>query len=480
MSSLLEKIDGYARQSGIAEMLCGARGVICAFSGGADSSVLLRFLNEFCEDKVKLYAAHLNPMIRGEESDSDERFCRRTCEELGIPFITERADVPAEAAAAGEGLEECARRIRYEFFARLSEKLGGAAVATAHNATDNLETVIFNLARGSGTRGMAGIAPIRGIYVRPMLCCTSEEIRAFAQSNGISYVTDSTNSCNDYTRNYIRHTIVPEMRRLNPKADEAALRMSACARGDSEYLDAAAESYLCGSDHIDRAEAEKLPEALFARVLFKLYKCCTNSAADLSDAHIKSCRALIKSGCGSVSLPGGCSFFAHKDKIFIAPSSLAEPLPEPTVLPLAGETDFGAWHISCIEEIYTSPAPLREACAAAGGKGGAGCGELYQNGKKSRIIYNLYIEKNSVSDKIKGALFVRCREAGDVLLSGGMHKKLKKLLCDKCVPLTERDTLPIICDDGGIVAVPGVGVRDGLTPRKNNSCFHIIIEKRVK
>lgn len=476
MSSLLEKIDGYARQSGIAEMLCGARSVICAFSGGADSSVLLHFLNGFCEGGAKLYAAHLNHMIRGEESDTDELFCRRTCEELGIPFIVERVDVPAAAAAAGEGLEECARRIRYEFFARLSEKLGGAAVATAHSATDNLETVIFNLARGSGTRGMAGIAPIRGIYVRPMLCCTSEEIRAYAQSSGICYVTDSTNSCNDYTRNYIRHTIVPEMRRLNPKADEAALRMSACAREDSEYMDAAAESFLGGSDHIGRVEAERLPEALFARVLFRLYRSCTNSTADISDIHIKSCRALTKSGCGSVSLPGGCSFFAHKDKVFVAPSVKSEPMPEPTDLPIPGETDFGVWHISCAEEAYTSPAPLHGACAAAGDNGG----ELYRNGKKSRNIYNLYIEKNSVSDKIKGTLFVRCRKAGDTLLSGGMHKKLKKLLCDKCVPQTERGTLPIILDDCGIVAVPGVGVRDGLAPRKNNSCFHIIIEKRVK
>ncbi|MGN1081946.1 MAG: tRNA lysidine(34) synthetase TilS, partial [Candidatus Avispirillum sp.] len=190
MAELFEKIDSFAAVSGIEAALQGTQSVICAFSGGADSSVLLRWLHSRLPAFGKrLVAAHVNHMIRGEEGDADEAFCRRVCEGLGIPLYVEKVDVPARAAGSGMGLEECAREVRYAFLSDLSERLGGAAVATAHSATDNLETVIFHMTRGSGVRGVAGIAPVREIYIRPLICCYSEEIREYAKESGIEYVT---------------------------------------------------------------------------------------------------------------------------------------------------------------------------------------------------------------------------------------------------------------------------------------------------
>lgn len=455
MAQLFEKIDSFAAVSGIEAALQGTQSVICAFSGGADSSVLLRWLHSrLSVCKKRLVAAHVNHMIRGEESDADEAFCRRVCEKLGIPLYVEKVDVPARAAGSGMGLEECAREVRYAFLLNLSERLGGAAVATAHSATDNLETVIFHMTRGSGVRGVAGIAPVREIYIRPLLCCYSEEIREYAKESGIEYVTDSTNTDASYARNYIRAEIVPALRRLNPRADGAVLRLSAAAREDCEYIEAQADAALSGREFLSREEARQLHPSVFARVIRKMYRSCTGSASDLSDVNIRDCRGLVLSGCGSISLPGGCSFFVHKDRVFVDfPAAESEP-PEKAELAVPGETVFGDWVITVSD------------------------GEP-DGGKLCRNIYNLSIDRNAVFGKINVSLFVRSRRAGDTFLLGGMHKKVKKLMCDRCVPQPERDTLPLICDKDGILAIPKIGVRDGAAA-SSGGALHIFFEKRVK
>ena len=455
MAELFEKIDSFAAVSGIEAALQGTQSVICAFSGGADSSVLLCWLHSrlyVC--KKRLVAAHVNHMIRGEESDADEAFCRRVCEKLGIPLYVEKADVPARAAGSGMGLEECAREVRYAFLLNLSERLGGAAVATAHSATDNLETVIFHMTRGSGVRGVAGIAPVREIYIRPLLCCYSEEIREYAKESGIEYVTDSTNTDASYARNYIRALVVPALRRLNPRADGAVLRLSAAAREDCEYIEAQADAALSGREFLSREEARQLHPSVFARVIRKMYRNCTGSASDISDVNIRDCRGLVLSGCGSISLPGGCSFFVHKDRVFVDfPAAESEP-PEKAELAVPGETVFGDWVITVSD----------------GDPDG---------GKLCRNIYNLSIDRNAVFGKINVSLFVRSRRAGDTFLLGCMHKKVKKLMCDRCVPQSERDTLPLICDKDGILAIPKIGVRDGAAASRGGA-LHIFFEKRVK
>lgn len=443
---LWDKISEYSHLSGIDNIIASSSAVICAFSGGADSSVLLHWLKRrLCGSNTLLVCAHVNHMIRGKESDRDEEFCRRRASELEIPFYLHRIDIPSAAKERGIGLEECARDERYSFLTKLSDELGGAIIATAHSATDNVETVIFNLCRGCGTKGITGVDPVRENLIRPLLGCTSEEIREFAKSKKIEFVVDSTNSDTSYTRNYIRAVIVPSLRRLNPRADEAFLRLGSAARSDCEYIEKAAAEFLSTHIPVKKDDLAGVLPALFARVIGLMWKGASGSATDLSSKNIADCRRLVLSGYGRIDLGGGYSFFCRKDSVYIKKCEKNEEAPEPKELIIGKDTDFGRYNISVLRE--------------------------------RRNIYNLSTETVIDFDKIYGKLYVRCRQAGDMVLSGKMHKKLKKLMCDKNVPSEERDIMPVICDDKGIAAVPGLVCRDGVSGGNNR--IYIYIENKT-
>ena len=449
---LWKKINEYSALSGIDEKLLESPAVICAFSGGADSSVLLNYLKHRLNGTgTRLVCAHVNHRIRGEEAYRDEEFCRHAAEALGVPFYVHRVDIPQIAGERGMGIEECAREERYAFFSSLAAELGGASVATAHSATDNMETVILNLCRGCGTKGVTGIDPVRDIYIRPLLCCTAEEIRAAAAESGISFVIDSTNENTEYTRNYVRSVIVPALRHLNPRADSAVLRLSSAAREDCDYMEEAARGFVRDREKIKKDELASVSNALFARALTLMWRETTGSYRDLSKANIDACRAVVLSpdGYGRIDLGGGYSFYCHKDGVYISLPDYDEK-PECTEINVPGETVFGKYIISVCRE--------------------------RQN------IYNLSTETALDFDKMYGRLYVRCREAGDVIFSGKMHKKLKKLFCDKNVPRRDREFLPVICDDRGVVAVPGVAVRDGAAAKGTvpNALYIYVTENKSK
>lgn len=436
-----KRINEYSVSSGIDGLISASSAVICAFSGGADSSVLLRWLKHRLDGTgVRLAAAHVNHMIRGKESDGDEEFCRRTAEVLDIPFYPHRVNIPSIAAERGVGLEECARDERYAFLSNLAETLGGALVATAHSATDNVETVIFNLCRGCGTKGMTGIDPVRGKFIRPLLCCTADEIRDFAKRENIEFVIDSTNSDDGYTRNYIRSLIVPALRTINPRADSAFLRLSDAAREDCAYIEVDAARFINEHEIIKREDIAALPKSLFARVLGLMWKAASGISTDLSSKNISDCLKMSRSGFGRIDLGGGYSFFCRKDRVYIEMPQKAE-IAAQCRLNVPGVTEFGKYNVIV--------SPTR------------------QN------IYNLSTETVVDFDKIYGELYVRARQQGDTVLTGKMHKKLKKLMCDKNVPVKVRDVLPVICDGEGIVAVPGVARRDGAADGEHHMYIYI-------
>ena len=187
--------------------------VIAALSGGADSVCLLLALNELKETLgIKLSAIHVNHCLRGNESDRDEQFCRDLCGRLRIPLICGRFNVKEEAENRKISTELAARDIRYRFF---QENSSGKKIATAHTANDNAETVIFNLARGTGTKGIAGIPPVRGNIIRPLINVTRSQIENYLKEKNQEYVTDSTNLTDDYTRNIIRHIVIPVIEQIN-------------------------------------------------------------------------------------------------------------------------------------------------------------------------------------------------------------------------------------------------------------------------
>ena len=205
--------------------------VTVALSGGADSmSLLYALLNLREKLGITVNAAHLNHMIRGEEAERDTCFVKEQCEKLGVKLYCEYADIPAIAEREGISLELAARNTRYEFLKRVSSGL----VATAHTASDNLETLLYNLARGSGLDGLCGIPPKRGIFIRPLITCTRDTVENYCSENNIPFVTDSTNLADDYTRNKLRHKVVPVLKEINPAVEMNALRTSSILRQDAE------------------------------------------------------------------------------------------------------------------------------------------------------------------------------------------------------------------------------------------------------
>ena len=216
--------------------------VVAGVSGGADSMAMLHFLLSV-KDKysLKIIVAHVNHGLRGDEAKRDENFVRDFCAQRGIPLEVLQADVNALAKISGESTEECGRRIRYEFFSKVCS---GAKIVTAHTASDNAETVLFNLSRGASLKGICGIPPVRDNIVRPLIYCTRTDIEKYCADNCIDYVTDSTNLTLDYSRNKIRHIVVPALSEINGSFEANVSRLSQNARLDEDCLQTATQELL--------------------------------------------------------------------------------------------------------------------------------------------------------------------------------------------------------------------------------------------
>lgn len=205
--------------------------MLIALSGGADSVALLLMMQERGKAEA---CAHCNFHLRGNESDRDEEFVRRLCEERGIRLFVKHFDTQTEAARTGESIEMAARRLRYDWFAELCLEHGFKEVAVAHHLNDNAETVLLNLVRGTGLSGLTGMAEERPGVVRPLLSLSRHEILDYLRQKGQTYVTDSTNTDTHYRRNKLRHEVLPLLREMNPQIDrtlhETALRLQGVER----------------------------------------------------------------------------------------------------------------------------------------------------------------------------------------------------------------------------------------------------------
>ncbi len=436
--NLFEKAKSFIEENGIAQLINSSDAVLIAYSGGADSSVLVHFLCCYLKNtKVKLAAAHLNHKIRGTEAERDQTFCKKTAEELGIPFYTKNVDIPKIAAQSGKTLEEAARDERYAFLSDIARTLGeNTLIATAHNSTDNLETLIFNLARGTGTTGMGGIAPIRNNIIRPLLSVSGEEIRLYANKNNIEYVTDSTNADTAYTRNHIRKNIVPLLKEINASAEDAALRLSKIARSEAGYIQNEAEK-LIQNGYINRSDFNSAHPALKARTIQALYKNIHGTPDGLSAVHLDAAAEFSSKDAGQLSLPKNTTLFFDNDVVY-----MKKEVEKSSRCPNQLEMTFDQ-----------SVHPLGNKFAVA----------LCKRGKEpiyDANIYNLFIKQSASFDTIYGSIFARGRLEGDKILTNKMHKKLKKLMCDKKIPMRYRDDLPIFCDNSGILWAPMVALRD--------------------
>ena len=289
-------------------MLRRGDGVVAALSGGADSVALLYALNSLSgELGISLSACHVNHHLRGEESDSDMRYCAELCESLSVPLTVCDVDIPS-AQQKHESTEECARRLRYRCF---EEVAAGRLLATAHNSNDNTETLLLNLMRGTGLKGLCGIPPVRGSIIRPLIYCTREEIERYCGEHSLRYVTDRTNLSDDYTRNKVRHLLLPEMLKINGSLYATVSRATRSLREDSDLLEGMAADALSAARTEGgylAAELAALPRPLLSRAVKRIL---SDGGIEPSALRIDTAAEIILRGKGQFN-PCRGKFFAVK------------------------------------------------------------------------------------------------------------------------------------------------------------------------
>jgi tRNA(Ile)-lysidine synthase len=253
----------------------GAR-VIVAASGGADSTALVCMLDGLAPRLgigiVGL--AHFNHTLRGPASDEDERFCRHLAGQLRLGFHVGRGDVRAEARVLRTSIEDAGRRLRYRFFADVAAEAGATHIAVGHTRDDQAETLVLNLVRGAGSRGMGAMRPGRGAVVRPLIECSHEELVGWLGERGIAFREDESNADRRYARNRVRHEVMPALEAAFPGSRDALCRAAEIARGDADFLDGLAREWLSRASPADAghigpaAELSSLHPALARRVVF--------------------------------------------------------------------------------------------------------------------------------------------------------------------------------------------------------------------
>ena len=293
--------------------------VIVGISGGGDSVCLLFLLSKYQKRRpFHLLGIHVNHGIRGQEALRDQEYAKKLCERLGVPFTVYTYSVPAIAQQEKRSLEEAGRMVRRRAFEEKAASLGKKAViALAHHENDNAETVLHNLIRGTKAAGMGGIRPIQEIgegvaYIRPLLKVTREEIETYLRQQQISWMTDSTNQELEYTRNRIRHRIIPEMEKINPKAVSHIAQAADTFQAIEEYLNGQAD--MLYREYVEQREngywirkelfLEK--ELMQSYVIRMVLERAADKKQDLTAFHVESILSLGKGRTGaSVSLPGG-------------------------------------------------------------------------------------------------------------------------------------------------------------------------------
>lgn len=432
--------------------------VLCAVSGGADSMSLLHWLNEAKDEySLQLQAAHYNHHLRGDESDRDEAFVRERCREWNIPLICGGGDVSAQAARLGKGVEETAREMRYAFLQEAARRIGADRIAVAHNADDNVETMLLHLVRGSGLTGLTGMLPRRDNIVRPLLTTTRAAIEEYCTRCGVPYVQDSTNADDAYTRNRVRHQVIPELTALNPRFVENSIKLLERLREDEGYLSAQTNIIIDASVRkesngiaIPAAVIADMPAALAPRAVRRLLT--QVGQENCSAVHLESVAALCRSEDPSaqISLPDGLIARREYGDLVIGPLENEPNSPQPVPVNTDGQTVCGdtGWAVTCCRTV---------------------CPETSFKNPDSFFL---------ACDKIKGPPVLRPRQTGDsIKLPGRGTKTIKKLLIDEKVPRVSRELLPVLADEDGVLALASFGPDESRLAQPGEPALWITLKK---
>ncbi len=431
-----------------------SNGLAVGFSGGPDSVMLLLLLFKYRQENHldnSIVAIHVNHSIRIGTADDDERFSREFCNALGVEFFSRKVDVPTLAKEKGAGIEETARELRYSVFNDInSGREDVSSIFLAHNATDNVETVILNLLRGSGVKGMCGIPPVRDIFYRPLLAVEKSHILSVLDLYDIPYAVDETNSSDEYTRNYVRHNIIPHFADVNSSYTSAVARLTENMRDAYSLISSLSDPIL---DKIGKNETfsveylRGLHITVFADVLSKLVYSRIGVYPD--EGHIKCIEGQINRDNFSVSISkadficqrGICFFEFHNKK------NNGDVIFELKI----GKNKIQGTNASVFLEIYTNFMEF------------------------SPNIYKYSIYADVAGDIINKGVYLRFRRDGDSYRYGGMTHRLKKVFNDMGIPPFMRGDIPVICDNDGILWVVGLGVRDDAKPKSKDRSVRITV-----
>lgn len=438
---MLKKVSEYVQKW---RMLEKEDRIIAGVSGGADSICLLFVLLELQRSiPFELVVVHVNHGLRGEEADRDEAYVKALCKEHGLICETYFENIELIAKKRKQSTEEAGREIRREAFLDAMKRYGGTKIALAHHMNDNAETLLLNLSRGTGLKGMCGILPVAGDIIRPLLCLKRDEIEQYLKTNQISYCVDKTNASDDYTRNRIRNHVIPYLEQeVNAATVSHMSDEMEQLREIWEYLqgqvESAFEACVCrqGESYIVSEEAFlKVPGALRPLVLKEVLRRISGMEKDIQSAHLKSLHELMGKQVGRrLDLPYGME---------------------------ARRTYQGI--LACKKK----PASTNELCAKLCFENASVQEVELQNGRiLCRLLENVKeaqrcLQKSGTKcfdyDIIKGNVCIRTRRPGDYITihPDGRSQKLKSFFINEKIPQEERDKILLVADGNHILWIVG-------------------------
>ena len=420
------------------DLLRDISSIAIGVSGGADSMCLLEILSKLKDEYgIILKVVHVNHNIRGAEALRDQRVVEDYCRQIGIECIVNSVDVPSLAKNMGIGEEECGRIKRYEAFA----KAGCDAVATAHSLSDSIETMIFNLIRGTGVKGLCGIPAARDNIIRPLIDCSRKEIEAYCEKNNIPYITDSTNLTDDYTRNYIRHNIVASFSKINENYENAISSAMETLRTENDFMENCKNVFLDDSysdEGYNTTALVMVNSAIRQRAVASILSLYMKK--DVEKRHIDLVSKAIVNREGKVEIA--------KDVYVIVKGYLL------TIE--SSKTKSEEWLVPFENGVFNTPV-------------GSFCIEVASSAE--------YKSSDAVdADKIKGELAMSSRKEGDRFFSKARKntKTLKKLFNEAKIPSWERNNIAILRDDENLIWIDGFGTDGKYLPDINSKNILII------
>ena len=445
---MLKKVRDYMREH---EMTAPGDAVIVALSGGADSVCLLTVLKQLATPEFLLRAVHVHHGIRGAEADRDEAFAQKLCESLSVPLCVAYCHVPAYAAEHGLSEEEAGRILRYQVLEKEAGKWerelpagSRVKIALAHHRDDNAETILHHLLRGSGLTGLAGIRPVQGRRIRPLLCVGREEIRAYLEAGHISWCEDSTNQSPDYTRNRIRSQVLPLLKTaVNEQAEEHILQAGQIIGQADAYLRQQAEEIwqeaVCGREEdlaaIPLTAFARQPEILKTYLIRHMLDQLHPGWKDIGSRHFTAIAELAGKPVGSrLDLPGGLMARTGYETLEIV---------RKTERGVSVKTESGAdgeiHGRQTVPELHMT---------------------VFSRQKDQEIPKNQYTKWFDY-DKIKGTLSVRTRRTGDYLiLPSGGSKTIARYMIDEKIPKEKREQILLLAEGSHVLWVVGFRISE--------------------